>query len=160
MNHLIVSNEILPHHPAAVRDILASSGFFYSDEIDVGVELAEDALAGGPASGYYFIFVTLGGRTVGFTCFGKIACTGASYDLYWIAVHNDLRGQGIGRLLLETAEEAIRKLGGKRVYIETSSRDIYAPTRGFYEKCGYVAEAVLQDFYYPGDGKYIYVRAF
>jgi hypothetical protein len=45
------------------------------------------------------------------------------------------------------------------VYIETSSRPPYAPTRAFYERCGYELEVVLKEFYGPGDGKAIYVKA-
>ena len=32
-------------------------------------------------------------------------------------------------------------------------------TRGFYERCAYHLEVVLKDFYAPGDGKAIYVKA-
>ena len=44
------------------------------------------------------------------------------------------------------------------MYIETSNRPQYASTRAFYERCGYVCEAVLRDFYAPGDDKVIFVR--
>jgi hypothetical protein len=59
---------------------------------------------------------------------------------------------------MDKAETAIRKLDGKRIYIETSSRDQYKTTRAFYEACGYRKEAVLRDFYSPGDDKVIYVK--
>ena len=42
---------------------------------------------------------------------------------------------------------------------ECSNRPQYQPTRGFYERCGYHEEAVLTDFYGPGDSKVIFVRA-
>ena len=70
-----------------------------------------------------------------------------------------MQGLGLGRLLLEKTEAAIRQQGGLRIYIETSTRPPYAPTRGFYERCGYHLEVVLQEFYAPGDGKAIYVKA-
>jgi len=44
------------------------------------------------------------------------------------------------------------------VYIETSNRHHYAPTRGFYLRCGYTQEALLKDFYASGDDKVIYVK--
>jgi ribosomal protein S18 acetylase RimI-like enzyme len=74
-------------------------------------------------------------------------------------VHQNYRGQGLGRQLLEASEKAIKKLKGERIYIETSSRDQYIPTRAFYTSCHYQAEAILKDFYAPGDSKYIFVRA-
>ena len=60
--------------------------------------------------------------------------------------------------LMQRTEEMIRARGGRRVYIETSSRPQYEPTRGFYRRCGYHEAAHLPDFYGPGDGKLIYVR--
>ena len=61
---------------------------------------------------------------------------------------------GIGHLA-----RGASRAGGGRVYIETSHRADYQATRGFYERCGYQLEAVLTDFYAPGDSKAIYVRA-
>ena len=56
------------------------------------------------------------------------------------------------------AETEIVKAGGTRVYVDTSSRKQYAPTRTFYERVGYSKDALLEDFYAPGDGKVIYVK--
>jgi hypothetical protein len=44
------------------------------------------------------------------------------------------------------------------VYVETSGRAQYEPTRDFYMHCGYEVEAVLADFYAPGDDKVILSR--
>ncbi|MGH6749630.1 MAG: GNAT family N-acetyltransferase [Methyloceanibacter sp.] len=52
----------------------------------------------------------------------------------------------------------MRKAGAKHIYVDTSSSDRYAPTRGFYQRMGFVEEARLPDFYAPGDGKVIYVK--
>jgi GNAT superfamily N-acetyltransferase len=151
-------DEVKRTDPAVVREIVASTGFFHSFEIDVAVELVEDRLARGEASDYHFVFVDIEGRTLGYACFGPIACTQGSFDLYWIAVHDSLRGRGLGRKLLEAAETRVAGMDGNRVYIETSSRPLYEPTRIFYEKCGYAQEARLADFYAPGDDKIIFSR--
>jgi D-alanine-D-alanine ligase len=150
---------VTPEDPENVRRICLSSGFFYPDEIDTAVSLVEERLRHGEASGYFFVFAESGGETVGYTCFGHIACTGASYDLYWIAVHEEYRGKRLGKLLLAESERDIAARGGRRVYIETSDRPQYEPTRGFYLRCGYEQEAVLKDFYHPNDSKVIYVKA-
>ena len=55
-------------------------------------------------------------------------------------------------------EEVICSLGGKHIYAETSSRDLYRPTHIFYENCGYLREASLKDFYAEGDSKIIYSK--
>jgi D-alanine-D-alanine ligase len=142
----------------AVREIVASTGFFAAHEVEVAVELVRDRLARGTTSDYHFVFADLKGRTIGYACYGPIACTVHSFDLYWIAVHEDHRGQGLGKVLLRASEEGIARAGGRRVYIETSARTQYAPTRAFYERCGYAVEAVLADFYAPADGKVIFVK--
>lgn len=141
-----------------VRKIVESSGFFSPEEIEIAVELVEERLSKGIRSGYHFIFAEQGSEVVGYTCFGPIAGTKASYDLYWIAVQTNLRGIGIGRELLARTEQEIARQGGRRIYIETSSREKYAPTRSFYRRCGYEQEALLKDFYFPGDGKVIFVK--
>ncbi|MBE3064919.1 MAG: GNAT family N-acetyltransferase [Spirochaetes bacterium] len=144
--------------PASVRAITQSSGFFYPDEIDTAVELVEERLAKGLKSGYHFIFAEENGRTVGYSCFGPIACTKSSFDHYWLAVVNDARGRGLGTALIGATERAIAGLGGTRIYLETSSRPLYDPTRAFYAARAYTLEAELRDFYGPGDAKVIYVK--
>jgi D-alanine-D-alanine ligase-like ATP-grasp enzyme/ribosomal protein S18 acetylase RimI-like enzyme len=150
--------EVRPSDALAVRQIVADTGLFRPAEIDVAVELVETRLAKGPPSGYEFLLAEQQGEVVGYACFGPNPLTVGSWDLYWIAVVPALHGQGIGRLLLDEAQRQIETAGGRRIYIETSHRADYAATRGFYERCGYRLEAVLEDYYAPGDSKAIYVR--
>ena len=149
---------VQPGDGDSVRAIVASSGFFTPEEIRIAVELVEERLNKGPASGYSFLFAEQAREVLGYTCFGPIAGTRSSFDLYWIAVRQERRGAGLGRELLARSEEAIARMGGVRVYVETSARLLYAPTREFYTSCGYRQEALLTDFYAPGDSKLIYVK--
>jgi hypothetical protein len=48
--------------------------------------------------------------------------------------------------------------GRTRVYLETSTRAQYEPTRAFYLRCGYQIVAELPDFYAAGDGKAIFLK--
>lgn len=155
---LMFREDILPTDCRSIARIVRSSGFFSGEEVTVAVELASERLEKGVASGYRFLFAELFGSVVGYTCFGPIPFTHSSYDLYWIAVHNDFRHLSVGTQLISRTEEIISLLGGHRVYVETSSRAIYRPTRQFYIKCGYTEEAILEDYYAPGDGKVIYVK--
>jgi GNAT superfamily N-acetyltransferase len=152
---------VRPDDRDVVRRIVASTGFFSEAEIDVAVELVDERLARGDASGYYFVFAEQDGATIGYACYGPIACTVGSFDLYWIAVDAAHRGHGLGRVILEETERRIAAppWRGRRIYIETSGREQYAPTQGFYTRCGYTLEARLKDFYSPGDDKLVYVRA-
>ncbi len=155
---IVLRSDVLPGDSEAVRRLVVSTDVFSSIEVEVAVELVEDRLSRGAESDYKFLFADLEGRAVGYTCYGPIALTAASFDLYWIAVDKSLHGRSIGRLLLEETEELIRQAGGRQVYIETSNRHHYAATRGFYLRCGYRQEALLANFYAPGDDKVIYVK--
>jgi len=155
---LMFREEVGPTDPNLVRAIVASTGFFHGHEIEVAVELVDERLQHGPDCGYLFLFAEQDGRTVGYSCYGEIACTQGSYDLYWIAVHDDLRGRGIGGLLLQKTEERIAARRGRAIWVETSGQEKYLPTRKFYLRHGYREAAVLPDFYADGDDKIVYVK--
>lgn len=142
----------------AVREIVASTGFFNPAEVEIAVELVEERLARGDASGYFFVFAEEAGRVLGYTCYGPIEGTDGSFDLYWIATHRDHQGRGLGRVLMSATERRIYGVGGRRIYAETSGRPQYAPTRRFYEGVGFASETQLKDFYAPGDDKVFYVK--
>ena len=138
--------------------IVSSTGFFNDEEIAVAVDLARETLVNGKESGYDFIFAEVGSEIVAYSCFGKIPCTRNSYDLYWIAVHEAFRNQGIGYALLEETEKILKEAGARRIFIETSSKPQYEPTRKFYIRSHYIEEALLRDFYDLDDDKIIYSK--
>lgn len=151
---------VRPEDRIAVRRLVASTGFFSPSEEEIAVELVDDALSKGEvASGYRFIFAEDAGQPVGYVCFGPIAGTRGSHDLYWIVVDDTRRGRGVGRALEQACAEAVRRLGGRRIYVDTSSRDQYSPTRAFYAACGYREVARLDGFYADDDGKVIFVKS-
>jgi ribosomal protein S18 acetylase RimI-like enzyme len=160
MDSVIYREEVIPSDVQTVMDIVKSTGFFYPEEIEIAVELVTERLEKGFESGYLFLFAEINERTAGYACFGRIPCCRNSYDLYWIVVHRDFQGIGLGRSLLSKSEEIIKKLGGGRVFIETSSRSLYGPTRSFYTSCGYTEDAVIKNFYSEGDSKFIFVKDF
>ena len=159
-NDIIYRREIKISDMVAIEKIVRSSGFFNAAEIDLALELAAEKLEQGNNSSYEFLIgESFNTNTVAaYTCFGLIPATAGSYDLYWIAVDEQFRAKGLGKDILMKTEEVIRSLGGKRIYAETSSRDLYKPTHIFYENCGYIREAFLKDFYAEGDGKIIYSK--
>ncbi|MCB2193021.1 MAG: GNAT family N-acetyltransferase [Deltaproteobacteria bacterium] len=150
--------DVLPSDVAVVGDMTEASGFFRPSEVAVAAELVNERLAKGTASGYLFIFAQEGLQVLGYACYGPIAGTLHSWDLYWIVVQERLRGQGLGKSLMELVEQRVWSAGGERLYVETSSRPLYHPSRRFYQRCGYAPQAVLPDFYAPGDDKVIYVK--
>jgi ribosomal protein S18 acetylase RimI-like enzyme len=149
---------VTPADHQQVRLLVASTGFFSPAEVDVAAELVGERLAKGPASGYEFVFAEAENALLGYACFGPIPATTVSFDLYWIAVHATQQRRGLGRRLLAETERQVVQAGGRRLYVDTSNRPQYATTRAFYTRCGYRVEAVLQDFYAPGDDKVIFVK--
>jgi len=149
-----------PEDRAPLETLLRATGFFNAQELEVALELVDDRLAHGERSHYRFLVLEGEGEAevLGYACWGPIPGTVASADLYWIAVHPDRQGVGLGRALLDAAETWIAREGRTRVYLETSTRPQYVPTRAFYLRCGYEITAELVDFYAPGDGKAIFLK--
>lgn len=158
MNRFTFRHQIKPSDIEAIADIVESSGFFSDEEIEIAIELAEEKLDQKDASSYQFLFAEDEHRVFGYTCYGLIPATAFSYDIYWIVVSQDLRGHGLGTLLMTETERLIGLSGGRQVYAETSSRDQYKSTHRFYENCGYKKDAFLKDFYADGDSKIIYAK--
>ncbi len=145
----------------AVRQLVTDTGFFSVEEQDIAVELVEETLANGAASGYEFVFADKPGSSdelLGYTCYGPITATGSSFDLYWIAVSPGAQRLGLGRQLLLESERLAKLQKATDMSIDTSGRESYAPTRAFYERMGYQVATTVADFYAPGDDKVIYTR--
>jgi ribosomal protein S18 acetylase RimI-like enzyme len=151
--------QLNPGDSKAIGELLESTGFFHSYEIDVAKEISDQNIEIGPeTSGYHFIIADEGETMLGYCCYGLNPCTELSYDLYWIAVHKNQMNRGIGRKLMTMAEQSIEKLGGTIVWVETSGRAIYEPTRAFYLAIGYEKVAVMPDYYAPGDDKIVFMK--
>jgi hypothetical protein len=78
--------------------------------------------------------------------------------LYWIAVDPAAQGRGIGHALLAQIESEARTRGARLVLIETSDLPAYAAARRLYETGGYRREAIVHDFYGPGDSLLIFAK--
>jgi ribosomal protein S18 acetylase RimI-like enzyme len=140
----------------AIRALVRDTGVFSEEEINVAGELAEETLAKGPDLAYHFLIAEQDGNLLGYSCYGRIPLTQASYDLYWIVVDNKKQNRGIASFVMERTQDAIRALGGKQLYTETSSRSVYAPAQSFYLKHAFAEIARFEDFYSDGDDKIVY----
>jgi ribosomal protein S18 acetylase RimI-like enzyme len=150
-------SEVRASDADAVERLVHATGVFSRDETAIARELVEASLTDGAhASGYHFLFADGGDGLRGYTCFGPISGTVGRYELYWIAVHPDERRSGLGKLLMQASEDAVRALGGAYVFAETSTRADYAAARKFYEAAGYRAMGEVADWYADGDGLAIY----
>lgn len=154
----VFRKDVKKSDPETIREIVTSTGFFNPEEIEIAVELADEFLAKGIESGYQFIFLNKNADTMGYSCYGKIPGTKNSFALYWIAVHEKYRNQGLGKIILKETENAIFNQDGNGIYVETSSREQYVPTRMFYEKNGYLLKTRFEDYYDEGDDLVFYLK--
>jgi ribosomal protein S18 acetylase RimI-like enzyme len=157
-DHLEWRSAVTEGDEGRVRALVASTGFFNAAEVELAADLVSERLSRGARSGYHFVLGERGASLVAFACYGSICGTQDSFELYWIAVAPEEQRRGLGGEIYTRAEVAMREGGAKHIYADTSSSERYAPTRGFYQRMGFVEQARLPDFYAPGDGKIIYVK--
>lgn len=143
---------------AVVRDLVSATGAFNDEEVAIAVELVEERLRRGAASGYEFVFAENDGLTVGYVCYGRVSGTVSSHDLYWIVVAPGSQRHGVGGILLAECERRSACEGGGRLYVDTAGKPSYAPARSFYLRHGFHEVARLEDFYAPGDDKVIFAK--
>jgi D-alanine-D-alanine ligase len=144
---------------AQIHAITANNTVFNQEEVECVDELWEEYQThGSEQSGYYFLVEKEDERVLGYACYGPRSLTSGTYDLYWIAIDPTIHRGGLGRKLLSASEDAIRKLGGRLIVLETSGLPAYEPTRKFYLATGYTREATLKDFYSPGDDLVIFTK--
>jgi GNAT superfamily N-acetyltransferase len=155
----IVSKGISSQERKSIENILRSTEYFYEFEIETALEIADDTFSeGAENSRFSWMRITDGNELIAFANYSQNAFSVHSWDLYWIAVHQDYRNKKLGSLLLNAVEEDIRNSGGKILWVETSGRPLYEPTEAFYRRNGYSLAASLKDFYADGDPKQIYSK--
>jgi ribosomal protein S18 acetylase RimI-like enzyme len=153
-----VLRPLQPKDRPAVERLVRSVEVFTADEQRVALEVMDTYLEN-PGRDYTAVGAFTPRNTLaGYVCYGLTPCTAGTWDLYWIAVSGEVRGRGIGTLLLEEMERRLVDQHARLVLIETSSRPDYAPTRAFYERRGYQVVARVRDFYAPGDDRLIFAR--
>lgn len=144
-------------HRDRVARILGATHAFSPSEIEVALELFDDALRS--SDSYELIGVFDDEATLeGYACWGPTPGTDRGYDLYWIAVDPAAHGGGWGTALMLAVEERLRERNARMLVVETSSRASYGATRLFYERRGYVERARVRGFYGEGDDRVIFTK--
>ncbi len=160
MSNLQVQIDVTrPEDAEPILEISRNVGVFSAEEVETVDELLGEYFSlGAVKSGYYFITGRIGEQVVGFACYGPRALTHGTFDLFWIATDKAFGKQGIGGLMLQRIAVDVKGIGGRLIVAETSSRLDYTPTRRFYETHHYQCEAVVADFYAPGDDLVMYIQ--
>ena len=150
---------ILASDRSGLAALLGRIPQFAPGEVEVALELVDASLHDPEGSGYTCIVAERAGALAGYICFGPTPMTAATWDLYWIAVDPAQQGRGIGRQLYAAFVARVQALGGRQIRIETSSKEDYAATGGFYERLGFEVAGRLRDFYAEGDDLLVFYRA-
>src|SRR5512137_1957431 len=108
-----------------ILEIVRETKAFVAEEVTVAEEVIDDYFNDPQGSGYFFYVAEVDGEIAGYICYGPTPMTRGTWDMYWAAVNPKLHGQGIGSTLFKTAEEDIRRQGGRMILIETSSNPHY-----------------------------------
>jgi GNAT superfamily N-acetyltransferase len=153
---------IRPTHPDDVPLLLKitrDTAVFKSIEVEILQQLFDDYFAENDVPGHRCVTCLHDGQVAGFAYFGPEKMTESSWCLYWIVIQRAQQSRGWGGELLSYVESEIRKTGPAVLFVETSSLPHYEPTRRFYLKHEYLQEAILRDYYAPGDDKVIFRKA-
>jgi ribosomal protein S18 acetylase RimI-like enzyme len=140
-----------------VKEVVEATAVFRPDEIEVALEVF-DGYCAAPGVDYHAIAAYAEDRLAGFAFFGPAPCTVNTWDLYWLAVHPAFQGHGAGRGLVERVERRMREGNARLSVIETSSREDYRTTRGFYVRSGYREVARVPGFYAEADDRVTYIK--
>ena len=139
-------------HRSSIASILRATSVFSENEVEVALELLD------ADDDYEFAGAFVDDQLSGYACYGPTPSTDRTWDLYWIAVHPDAQRSGVGAALMDHVEERLAGRDARLLMVETSSRDDYAATRGFYDRRGYREAARIRDFYAPGDDRVVLSR--
>jgi ribosomal protein S18 acetylase RimI-like enzyme len=143
--------------PAVMR-VLRATPEFLPDEVDLAEEVIDDYLEDSEASGFYILVAEAETGIAGYVVYGTVPITDNVWELYWFAVDQTIRGQGIGRKLWEAAEKAMWDAGARLMVLETSSKSEYDRTNLFYLRAGYTVVGRIKDFYMVGDDQITYAK--
>ena len=159
----------MPSDRAQLIDILSQGAGFRSAEVACAIELLDAALAPADSDPPGDVAESDGSearvavaddseRVLGYACFGATPMTEAAYDLYWLVVAEDARGQGIGGKLAVAVEQELKERGAHIVRVETSSLEGQGGARRFYEKAGYRISGAIANFYREGDDLLVFAK--
>jgi len=142
--------------PATRDDLSALYGLvdtideFNKEEKQVACEVLSEALTKQDST-YQVIVAYHVDVLSGYIGFGRTPMTCASYDIYWLAVQKNYRGQKIASYLLSRCESILLQAQAHVVRIETSNRVGYEGTIKFYLNHGYTHISTICGFYGPDD---------
>jgi ribosomal protein S18 acetylase RimI-like enzyme len=135
----------------AVSSILDRTRLFPSEMLG---ELAAPYLDG--TKPHIWLVALYEDTVLGFAYCEPERITDGTYNLLAIAVDPDRQSCGIGQHLVAGVAQTAKSLRGRVLLVETSSLPEYERTRSFYDQLGFDREAIIREFYAPGEDKVVF----
>ncbi|NBO92023.1 MAG: GNAT family N-acetyltransferase [Planctomycetia bacterium] len=145
-----------PEDTPELKRLTTGTGVFKPYEIEVLQEVLDEYHAATVGADHTAIVMVEDGQILAYAYYAPDVMTDRTWYLYWIAVANNRRGQGVGSRLMAWIENDIRRRDGRLLFIETSSMPHSELTRKFYLKHGYEVNGILRDFYSDGDDMVVF----
>ena len=147
-----------PSDRARLIAALESDATFSEVEVDVALELIDNALEHGERDYVVRVADLPDFWVAGYICFGRTPMTDTTWDLYWVVTHAQARGRGVARALIQAMEAELRAHPNVAVRVETSQQESHEAARRLYDSLGYPEVARFPDFYRAGDDLIVYYK--
>lgn len=143
-----------------VRDLALINKMFAPDEMS-GLDEMLDGYLAGALQDHHWVVAESAGAVTGAGYYAPEPFGDRVWNLYFLAVHPQVHGRGVGSAIVDHLVDHLRSLGdavARVLLVETSSTAAYAQARGFYTARGFVEEARIRQYYGPEDDKVVFWR--
>jgi ribosomal protein S18 acetylase RimI-like enzyme len=140
----------------ALEEMLRGVGVFTAAEIECCLSLAGETLDG--SDEYSWFLAEEAGQIQALICYGPVALTERTYDLYWILRAPKARSRGAAAAVLQAAEGDLRDKKARLFVLNTSGTSPYEPAHQFYRRHGFDLSARIPAYYRPGDDLLIFTK--
>jgi GNAT superfamily N-acetyltransferase len=144
---------------AQIRGLAVDNAMFAPEDLDALDETFTGYLDGSLVEHRWIVVEDPAGVIAGAAYYAPEPFADRVWNLYFLAVRPVRHRTGIGHALVSHTERSLRGAGdtvARVLIVETSSTDPYQPARRFYAREGFDQEAVIREFYGPGDNKIVF----
>ena len=168
MDHSADVGEPITVRAAVAEDVgqiraLAIGNAMFAPEDMGGFDDGLNGYLNGELDGHRWLVATeVGGRVEGAAYVAPEPFGDRVWNLYFLAVHPSRHRRGAGSALVKHLEQALRDEGDETarvLIVETSSSAAYESARRFYASRGFDREAVIREFYGPGEDKIVFWKS-